>query len=187
MATFWLLDSNVWGVIIVNKRLCILTQWATKTHDGTVFGISWRQTGTLVLLSKTKGLTIKISKYCAGCFSMNINHLIFVHHIVLSISQYPYICWFLHLAVIYWNLGSRLKSRKSLDGQSEMVFVDYCSEPRWTEGKYSQYILFWNAKEQWGTDFCSFTIFLYICNRDQRPEAVLHGGAKTRLSSSGSQ
>ena len=88
---WWRLDSKVWGVIVVNKRLCILTQWATKTHDGTVFGISWRQTGTLVLLSKTKGLTIKISKYCAGCFSMNINHLIFVHHIVLSISQYPYV------------------------------------------------------------------------------------------------
>ena len=41
------------------------------------------------------------------------------------------ICWFLHLAVIYWHLGSRLKSRKS-----EMVFVNYCSEPRRTEGKY---------------------------------------------------
>ena len=41
--------------------------------------------GTLVLLSKTKGVTIKISKYCAGCFSININH-----HIVLSISQYQY-------------------------------------------------------------------------------------------------
>ena len=80
--------SEVWSSSI---RDCILTQWATKTHDATVFGISWRQTGTLVLLSKTKGLTIKISKYCAGCFSMNINHLIFVHHIVLSISQYPYV------------------------------------------------------------------------------------------------
>ena len=149
MATFWLLDSKVWGVIVVNKRQCILTQWATKTHDGTVFGISWRQTGTLVLLSKTKGLTIKISKYCAGCFSMNINHLIFVHHIVLSISQYPYVdsyIWPPFIEGVYWNLGSRLKSRKSLDGQSEMVFVDYCSEPRWTEGKYSQSILFWNAK-----------------------------------------
>ena len=56
------------------------------------------------------------------------------------------ICWFLHLAVIYWNFGSRLKSRKSLDGQSEIAFVDYCSEPRWMEGKYSQSILFWNAK-----------------------------------------
>ena len=27
------------------------------------------------------------------------------------------ICWFLHLAVIYWNFGSRLKSWKSLDGE----------------------------------------------------------------------
>ena len=44
-----------------------------------------------VLLSKTKGVTIKISKYCAGCFPMNINHLIFVHHIVFSISQYQYV------------------------------------------------------------------------------------------------
>ena len=32
------------------------------------------------------------------------------------------ICWFLHLAVIYKNFGSRLKSRKSLDGQSEIFF-----------------------------------------------------------------
>ena len=33
MVTFWLLDSKVWGVIVVNKRLCILTQQAMKTHD----------------------------------------------------------------------------------------------------------------------------------------------------------
>ena len=51
-----------------------------ETHDATVFGISW-QTGKLVLLSKIKDVTIKISKYCVECFSMNINHLIFVHHI----------------------------------------------------------------------------------------------------------
>ena len=144
MATFWLLDSKVWGVIVVNKRLCILTHCATKTHAATVFGISWRQTGTLVLLSKTNGVTIKTSKYCAGCFSMNINHLIFVHHIVWSISQYQYVDSYIWPSFIE-ILGSRLKSRKSHDGQSEIFFVDYCSEPRWTEGKYSQSILFWNA------------------------------------------
>ena len=113
-----------------------------ETHDATVLGISWRQTGKLVLLSKTKDSTIRISKYCVGCFSMNINHLIFVHHIVLSIIQYLIPTFGRHLL----NFGSRLKSRKRLDGQSEIVFVDYCSEPRWTEGKYSQSILFWNAK-----------------------------------------
>ena len=76
---------------------------------------------------------------------MNINHLIFVHHIVLSISQYQYVDSYIWPSFIE-ILGSRLKSRKSLDGQIEIVFVDYCSEPRWTEGKYSQSILFWNAK-----------------------------------------
>ena len=145
MATFWLLDSKVWGVIVVNKRLCILTQWATKKHDGTVFGISWRQTGTLVLLSKTKGLTIKNIEILCWMFSDEHKPPYFRTPHCFKHKSVP-ICWFLHLAAIYWNLGSRLKSRKSLDGQSEMVFVDYCSEPRWTEGKYSQSILFWNAK-----------------------------------------
>ena len=30
-------------------------------------------------------------KYFAGCFPMNIIHLIFARHIVLSISQYQYV------------------------------------------------------------------------------------------------
>ena len=141
MVTFWLVDSKVWGMIVVNKRLC-LTRWPTKTHDATVFGISWRQTWTLMLLSKTKGVTIKIL-----CWMFFGEHKLSYCRTPHCFTRYQVpICWFLHLAVIYWNFGSRLKSRKSLDGQSEIVFVDYCSEPRWTEGKYSPSILFWNAK-----------------------------------------
>ena len=58
MVTFWLLDSKVWGVIVVNKILCILTQQAMKTHDMTV--VHDDKTGKIVLLSKTKDVIIKI-------------------------------------------------------------------------------------------------------------------------------
>ena len=148
MATFWLLDSKVWDVIVVNKRLYFDTMSHENTtwrdgHDGVRYFMTTNRNACATL--QNQGLDYQnIQILCWMFFDEHKPPYFRTPHCFKHSSE-P-ICWFLHLAVIYWNLGSRLKSRKSLDGQSEMFFVDYCSEPRWTEGKYSQSILFWNAK-----------------------------------------
>ena len=121
-----------------------------------------------------------ILKYCAECFSININHRIFVHHIVFEHQWVP-IFWLIDFAVIYWNFESRLKTRKTPRWTKWNIFFYYCCTPWWIEGKCFNQYCFEMRKEHWGTEFCPFTKFLCICSPEERPGAVLHVGAKTRL------
>ena len=41
------------------------------------------QNMTFIKIYKTKDVTIKKSKWCAECFSIDIRHHIFVHHVIL--------------------------------------------------------------------------------------------------------
>ena len=49
------------------------------------------KTGKFVLLSQTNDMTIRMVKYCTKCFSVNINHRIFIHQIFVNISRYQYV------------------------------------------------------------------------------------------------
>ena len=126
------------------QRTCILTRCSTKTHGATLFGSSWDKAEKLVLLSKTKDVTIKMWKYCAEWFSININHRIFVHHIVFNVSQCRYVDSYILLS---FNeiLGRDWKTRKNLDAQSEIIF---CSLLQWTSMNkiFSIHIVFFNIK-----------------------------------------
>ena len=141
---FWLLDSRS-GVWSSSIRDCMFD---TMTHENT-----WRD-GIQYFMTTNRNACATLQNQGRDYQNIEILCWMFSDEHKPPYFRTPHcfkhwsvpICWFLHLAVIYWNFGSRLKSWKSLDGQSEIVFVDNCSEPRWTEGKYSQSILFWNAK-----------------------------------------